>query len=176
MKILAVDQARAGAWSIYDYESKTLLEYGIFDYPSTEHTYAQAVYKITDYILDIINSKKIEAVFIEDINLRRNVDAYKKLAWLQGSLVSALERNEFLYDAVAPSKWQSYCNARGRTAKEVKAKAKHIDITSGKKQSKMLSIQFVKEQFGIETDNDNLADSIALGWYVVNNVPIEATE
>lgn len=43
---------------------------------------------------------------------------------------------------------------------------------SGKKQSKILSIQFVKEQFGIDTDDDNLADAISLGWYVVNVVEI----
>ena len=32
------------------------------------------------------------------------------------------------------------------------------------------SIEKVRELFGIDTDNDNLADAILQGFYVVNNV------
>lgn len=45
--------------------------------------------------------------------------------------------------------------------------------TNGKKESKILSIQFVKDQFGIETENDNLADAVSMGFYVVNIVELE---
>lgn len=43
---------------------------------------------------------------------------------------------------------------------------------TGKKESKILSIQFVKDQFGIETTNDNVADSICMGFYVTNIIEI----
>ena len=176
MNILAIDQARNGAWSVFEYETKQLVDYGVFAFPPEDYTYAQAMVGICDVVQSAIEKNDIAAVFAEDIQMRKNVDSFKKLAQLQGSLVSMFERNEYLYDFVAPSKWQSFCNARGRTSKEIKAKAKHIDITSGKKQSKVLSIQFVKEQFGIETEDDNLADAICIGFFVVNNIVIETTE
>ena len=68
---------------------------------------------------------------------------------------------------------RTFAGARGRNTKEIKSNvlALHSD---GRKESKMLSIQFVKDQFGIETENDNLADAICIGWYVVNEVKINA--
>lgn len=176
MRILAIDQARNGAWSVFDYESHELLSYGTFSFPSEEYTYAKTMVLICDIVESVVREFDIDAIFAEDIQMRKNVDSFKKLAQLQGSLVSLFERNEYLYDFVAPSKWQSYCNARGRTSKEIKAKAKHVDITSGKKQSKMLSIQFVRDNFGIDTEDDNLADAICIGFFVVNNVPIVSEE
>lgn len=121
-----------------------------------------------------MKSYDISAVFIEDIQLRANVQAFKKLAQLQGVLVNLFEKNEYLYGYVAPSQWQNFCKARGRNSKEIKSQVLTVD-TGGKKESKILSIQFVKDQFGIETDNDNLADAISLGFYVVNIVELTST-
>ena len=44
-----------------------------------------------------------------------NVQSFKKLAQLQGVLINLFEKNEYLYDFVAPTQWQNYCKARGRT-------------------------------------------------------------
>lgn len=120
----------------------------------------------------IIKEQNISAVFIEDIQLRVNVQSFKKLAQLQGVLINLFERNEYLYDFVAPTQWQNFCKARSRNAKEVKEKITSLD-TSGKKESKMLSIQFVREKFGIDTENDNLSDAICIGYYVVNHLKLE---
>ena len=173
MNILAIDQARSGGWSIFDYEKKSLVSFGTFSFPNTEYTYARVLVKICDVVQSLILSNDISAVFIEDIQMRKNVDAFKKLAQLQGSLVSMFERNEYLYDYVSPSKWQNFCRTRGRTSKEIKSKITEVEI-SDKKESKMLSIQFVKEKFGIETENDNLSDAICLGYWVVMNVDIRS--
>lgn len=174
MNILAIDQARKGAWCVYDYEKKTPVAYGAFDFPSDQFTYAQTMVGICDLIERLMDEHDAAAVFIEDIQLRRNVDSFKKLAQLQGALVSMFERSEYLYDFIPPSRWQSYCNARGRTTKEIKNKV--TAATSDKKQSKILSIQFVKEQFGIKTDDDNLADAICIGYFVVTNIEIQPVE
>ena len=77
-----------------------------------------------------------------------------------------------MYDFVAPAQWQNYCQARGRSAKEIKDKIMTIEVT-GKKQSKILSIEAAKILYGIETENDNLADAIMIGHYAVNNIDIE---
>lgn len=176
MNILAIDQARNGAWSIYDYESKILKAYDSFSFPTEKYTFSKAMVEICELVKDLISTYKISVVFIEDIQLRKNVDSFKKLAQLQGSLISMLERNNYLYDFIPPSRWQGYCGARGRTAKEIKAKSTETTTSSGKKASKALSIQFVKSKFGIETENDNLADAICIGYFVCQNVTIKVID
>lgn len=172
LNILAIDQARSGAWSVFDYDTKCLVGYGYFSFDSKKYTYAKAIQHIEELVESIILSYDISAVFIEDIQLRANVQAFKKLAQLQGVLVNLFEKNEYLYDYIAPSQWQNYCKARSRNSTEIKKNVLSVD-TEGKKESKMLSIQFVKDQFGIETENDNIADALCIGYFVSNTMTIE---
>ena len=123
----------------------------------------------------IIKTYNISAVFIEDIQLRVNVQSFKKLAQLQGVLINLFEKNEYLYDFIAPTQWQNYCKARGRSSKEIKDKIKALEA-SGKNESKILSIQAAKEMYGIDTDNDNLADAIMIGHFVINNYDIRLNQ
>ena len=83
----------------------------------------------------MIKENDIAAVFIEDIQLRVNVQSFKKLAQLQGVLVNLFEKNEYLYSFVAPTQWQNYCKARGRSTKEIKEKIKTLEA-AGKKRIK----------------------------------------
>lgn len=175
MRILAIDQARNCGWSIFDYDTKKPVLYGVFSFPDSEYTYAQALVGISDMAKDLMLKHNASAVFIEDTQLQKNADSFKKLAQLQGALISLFERNEFLYDIIKPSTWQGYCGARGRTTKELKENAQSIQ-SSNKRQTKILSIQYVKDKFGIETENDNLADALCIGDYVVNNIRIELKE
>lgn len=85
------------------------------------------------------------------------MQSFKRLAQLQGVLVNLCEKTNILYNLVAPTQWQSFCKARGRTAKEIKSKITSVEPTS-KKTSKILSLQAAKEIYGIETENDNLAE------------------
>lgn len=172
IKILAIDQARNGAWAVFDYETKKLDTYGTFSFVNKDYTYAKAILAIESLVDTLIKTYGISAVFIEDIQLRVNVQSFKKLAQLQGVLVNLFEKNEYLYDFVAPTQWQNYCKARGRSSKEIKEKIKALEA-SGKKESKILSIQAAKSLYGIETENDNLADSIMIGHYVVHNFIIK---
>ena len=149
-------------------------QYGTFSFDNKKYTYAKAILGIEQLVDTIIKEHDISAVFIEDIQLRVNVQSFKKLAQLQGVLINLFEKNEYLYDFVAPTQWQNYCKARSRNAKEIKEKIKSLDV-SEKKESKMLSIQFVKDKFGIDKDNDNLSDAICIGYYVVNHIKLEGT-
>ena len=175
VKILAIDQARSGAWAVFDYENKTLETYGTFSYGYHDYTFAQAVLQIEGLIETVIKTYGISAVFIEDIQMRVNAQSFKKLAQLQGVLVNLCEKNHFAYWYVAPPQWQNFCRARGRSEKEIREKIKSIEAT-GKKRSKALSIEMVHELYGIDTENDNLADAILQGHYVVNRIKITAGE
>ena len=164
LKILALDQARNGAWAVFDYEKKELLDYGVFSFDAKKYTYAQAILQIESLVAQLLNRHQISAVFIEDIQLRANVQAFKRLAQLQGVLVNLFEKNEYLYGLIAPTQWQHFCADCGKAAQ--------TDMTAEKKQSKLRSLQFARAQFHIQTENDNLTDAICIGWYVVNMVPI----
>lgn len=172
MNVLCIDQARNGAWSVFNYETHELVGYGTYEFPYEKYTYAKAIMHIKELIFAVMKTYDVGAVFVEDIQMRVSVGSFKKLAQLQGVLVNLFEENEYLYGYVAPSQWQNFCKARGRNTKEKNARVLELE-RSGVKQSKILSIQFVKEQFGLDTDNDNLADAISLGWYVVNMVEIQ---
>ena len=137
MKILAVDQARRGAWAVFDYEGKTLCDYGTWAFDNKSFTFEQAIVHVEALVDEVIHSHGIDAVFFEDIQLRQNVQSFKKLAQLQGVLVNLCEKNEYLYGLVAPTQWQNYCKARGRTTKEIKSKITKVD-SAGKKESKIL--------------------------------------
>lgn len=171
MKILAVDQARHGAWAIYDYEKQKLLDYGTWGFDNKSYTFEQAILHIEALIEEVIQTHNIDAVFLEDIQLRQNVQSFKRLAQLQGVLVNLCEKTNTSYHLVAPTQWQNYCKARGRTAKEIKSKVTSVEPTT-KKTSKILSLQFVQDKLGIETMNDNLSDAICIGWYAIHNIKI----
>jgi Holliday junction resolvasome RuvABC endonuclease subunit len=151
------------------------IAYDGFSFPSEKFTHAESMVAICDIVQEVMVKYNVAAVFIEEIQFRKNIDSFKKLARLQGSLISLFERNEYLYDFIPPSRWQNFCNARGRTSKEVKERSSQ-PASSGKKQSKLLSIQFAKEQFGIDTTDDNLADAICIGYFVACNINIEYKE
>lgn len=171
VKILAVDQARHGAWAVFDYEKKKLLDHGTWGYDSKSYTFEQAILHIEALIGEVIRTHDIDAVFLEDIQLRQNVQSFKRLAQLQGVLVNMCEKTNILYNLVAPTQWQNYCKARGRTTKEIKSKITSVEPTT-KKTSKILSLQAAKDIYGVVTENDNLADAVMIGHYVVNNIKI----
>jgi len=171
MNILAIDQARNGAWAVYDYEKGKLIGYGSYEFPFEQYTYAKAIMHIKELISSVIKAYDVEAVFIEEIQMRVNTQSFKKLAQLQGVLVNLFEENKYLYGFVYPSQWQCFCKARIHSAGEPEDHTQESEQLR-KKPSKILSIQFVKDQFGIETENDNLADAICQGYYIVNAIEI----
>lgn len=167
MIILAVDQARNGAWAAFDLEKKALLEYDVFTFDSRKYPFPTAVLEIEKLIGGVIRRIGVGAVFFEDIQLRKNPQSFKRLAQLQGVLVNLCEKNKYPYGIVPPSTWQSYCNARPRTKKEIGGKDAQKRT---KRPTKILSIDAVNRMYGILTENDNLADAIMIGHYVVNNI------
>ena len=176
MKILAIDQARHGACSVFDYENKKLLDYGVWNFDSRKFTYESTIMNIEALLEELIEKHEVDAVFLEDISMRKNnAQVVKRLAQLQGVLVNYCMKREFLYWIVVPSQWQNYCNARGRTTKEIKLNVKKADGDT-EKASKILSLQFVKEKFGIDTEDDNLSDAICIGYYAVNEIKIHKGE
>ena len=172
MKILAIDQSRCGGYAIFDYKTKKLISYGAFNFPDRKYTYPMAIYKLKKLVKSLVKENNISACFIEEIALKMNVVAFKRLAQLQGVLENYFIENELLYDIIQPTIWQNYAGARKRTSKEIQNKVVASNV-KGKKETKVLSIQFVHDAYGIDTSNDGIADAIGIGHYVVHNIEIE---
>lgn len=175
MIVLALDQARNCGFALFDSDTKAIVSYGCFSYPSPKYTFAQAVMHLESVVEKLIDSRGVEAVCLEGIQLRANPRSFAALAQLQGVLINVCEKRQMPYAVVQPSSWQNYCGARGRSTKEIKQKLEQIVVDEdvklkGKKASKVLSIQFVKDKYGIETYNDNVADAVCIGTYIVNNI------
>lgn len=171
MNILAIDQARKGAWSVYEYETKKLIACDSYFFDTKKYTYAKAIMYTEDLVAELVESYNIKAVFIEDIQLRGNPQSYKKLAQLQGVLINFFERNELTYGLIAPTQWQNFCRSIEKNLVDDSVLIPKADYTDVK-ESKQLSMRFVSEQLGINTDDDNLADSICIGYYVVSEIKI----
>lgn len=170
IRILAVDQARNCGWSVWDYDEKKLLASGVLKY-GAGLSFEEMIPALTRDLWAIINDYVVDAVFFEDTQYQMNIDSFKKLCWLQGAMILWLSENDMLYEIIPPSRWQGFCNARGRSSSEIKDKIKSSSQT--KKKGKALTIEYVYESYGIETDDDNQADAICIGFYVVNNIHLK---
>ena len=175
MKILAIDQSRCGGYAIFDYRTKKLISYGAFNFPDRKYTYPLAIYKLKKLVKSLVKENDIGACFIEEISYQRNLNGFKRLAQMQGVLENFFIENEILYDIVQPTIWQKYANARKRTQKEIKNKIVEAN-TAGKKETKVLSIQFAHDVYKVDTPNDGIADAIGIGHYAINNIKIETKE
>ena len=171
MRILALDQARHGGWSVFDMESKELVDYGDFNFESKDYPFEMVLAKVVELIQQLIKQYDCVALFFEDIQMQHNVVSFKRLAQLQGAILLLCAQNEILFSLITPSQWQGYCKARGRTQKEIKGGVTTLSL-DGKKHSKVLSLEYVRDTYGVETSNDNVSDAICIGTYVVNNITI----
>ena len=134
-----------------------------------------AIYKLKKLVKSLVKENDIGACFIEEISYQRNLNGFKRLAQMQGVLENFFIENEILYDIIQPTIWQKYANARKRTQKEIKNKIVEAN-TAGKKETKVLSIQFAHDVYKVDTPSDGIADAIGIGHYAVNNIKIETKE
>lgn len=112
-----------------------------------------AINKILQQNLDL------EYVIMEEVRQQGfiNVKTYKALMYLQGCIQMMIHQKfkhlqtDFLY----PSSWRKICQIKqGRGIQ--------------RKQQKQLDIQWVKDNFNIVPENDDVADAIGLGYGYIN--------
>lgn len=155
-----MDQARVGGWSVFNREGGSLVDCGCYDFSNTSYDYVEAILKIKELFAALIAKYGVKAVILEDIQCRQNLATYRKLAWLQGNLLTLCAENNIPVSIVQPSVWQNWCRAQTDGAGRTKGAMTRAE-------AKKMSIGYVKEKFGVETDNDNLADAICIGWHGV---------
>ena len=185
LKVLAIDQARKGAWSVYDSKTKELLDYGTYDYeyeceqvPKKDgslknkrirkYDYEEAMVLVEKLLMTLIREHNVKMVFLEDVPSIRYSTASRQLLRLQGALIAYLAKRGIPHELVMPRVWQAKYKYKDRDlTKEQRAYKRSIDKINIR-QTKKDSLLAVKKIFNMELDNDDLADAILIGHYAVN--------
>lgn len=152
MNILALDMSTKSTGLAY-YKHNKLQKYDCFTASSND--LFTRIQKMTKEIQQFI-SQNLDIDYIVMQQVRQegfiNIKTYKALMYLQGCVQMMIHQNfkhiqtDFLY----PSSWRKVCNIKqGRGVQ--------------RKQQKQLDMQWVKDNFNIEV-NDDIADAIGLGY------------
>ena len=184
MKILAMDQARKGAWSVFNYETKELVDCGSYNYEFSDVDgkrrrldYMEAVMLIEELMDGLIDRFDPTIVILEDVPVTRTM-ATKPLLRLQGVLIHELMKRQIPYELIMPRTWQSAYKYRASelttAQKKYKKKLETMMPYKNLKKTKQASLLAVKKLFRKELDNDDLADAILIGHYAVNNIDINS--
>ncbi len=152
MKILAIDASTKSS-GIAIFEEKNLIHYACIT--ATSDDLFKRIHKMTDEIKKYIEEYKIEKIILEEVrpeNGLANIKTHKALMYLQGAIAmmvhDTFSKIEIIY--IYPSEWRKQCGIKtGSGVKRASLKEKDI--------------AFVKEKFNIAV-NDDIADSIGLGW------------
>jgi Holliday junction resolvasome RuvABC endonuclease subunit len=152
MKIVAIDASTHSTGIAYFNEQK-LEAYECFTASSTD--LIKRIKKITNLINNFIQKYEVEKIILEEVrpeNGLQNIKTHRVLMWLQAAIAFIVHDNypkieiEYIY----PSEWRAACNIR--TGRGIK-----------RKELKTADINFVKDKFGIEA-NDDICDAIGIGY------------
>lgn len=130
-----------------------LLGSGTFTIPKNKPMEARlaAFYK---QITELIKDQNITHVFFEDIQYQNNKDTYKKLAFVQATILLWCYWNEIKYTILPPSHWR-------------KILSDEYDIKFGRARAeqKKNCFDFITKKYHMSTENttEDETDAIALG-------------
>lgn len=159
--LLALDQSTAiTGYAVF--KGQELITYG---HIHPEGEYMLRISKLRDWLENIIDTLNGDVeVIIEDIQLQKyepngkkikakdfGVVTYKKLAHVQGALLSLLEKENIKYDVISSSAWKKTCGVTGKIRNEQKKNAQ----------------AFVINKYKIKPTQDE-ADAICIGYHALN--------
>lgn len=147
--ILSLDlSSHSTGWCVGD-ENNNIIDYGCITSSSTINI--KRIIIMRDAIQDIIKKYNVEQIIIEEVRTDfKNIQTYKVLTWLQGTIViAAYEINpKIKITYIQPSSWRA---------------AIGIHTGAGVKRNtlKQEDINYVKRKYSIHA-NDDICDSICL--------------
>lgn len=154
--LLALDQAtNTTGYAVF--KNQKLIAHGYKTF--TGNTHVVRMQKLREWVESLILAvdKDIEVVIediqLQDINGTVGIPTFKKLAHVQGALLTLFEQYKIKSEIVLATQWRSTCGiptGRGQNRVAQKAAAQ----------------AYVKKTFGIDATEDE-ADAICLGQHVV---------
>ena len=150
MIYLSLDQSlRTTGWAIF--EDKELKQYGHFTIPSN-HPIEQRLNEFMRELNNLYREYEFDELFFEDIQNQNNNETYKKLAYVQATIVIWCYNNNIKFHILSPSHWRSVLKER-------------CGISFGRKreEQKQKAIELVQQFFARVVTSDE-ADAICLGY------------
>ena len=147
-RLLAFDQAtRTTGFAIF--EDDHFIDVNKFTL--TDEDIGNRLVKFRDKVIRLIKDNNINKVAMEEIQLQQNVDTFKKLAMVYGTLLEIICELELPYEIISSNTWKSKC------------KIKKQGRSSEKKQAQ----SFVTNLYGIKVTEDE-SDAICIGYCSLN--------
>lgn len=134
-------------------DNAEMIDYGLLDYSEIDDKETRTK-MMCKAILEKLNFYKPEIIVIEDSWNAMNVEVTKILTRVMGVTYGWALENNCEWHTLLPSQWRKLCG-----------------LNQGKKKRqelKEMSIQFVKDKYDIDV-NDDVADAIALSIGYVNS-------
>ena len=150
MIYLSLDQAmRTTGYSIF--EGKRLVAYGSFTVSGSKPI-EQRLNDFFQNLNTLYRQFEFDEVFFEDIQNQNNNETYKKLAYVQATIMIWCYNNDIRFHILSPSHWR-------------KILKDECGVSFGRKreEQKEAAIKFIKQTFDKDVTSDE-ADSIALGY------------
>lgn len=111
-------------------------------------------------------------VVIESSVYVNNNSVMRQLSMMMGAIAAAAINRGCEVDEVPPITWQSYIGNKNFTKAEKEAmRVENPDATASKmkeimrSQRKQRTIDFVKSNFGVTVDDNDVADAVGIGFY-----------
>jgi Holliday junction resolvasome RuvABC endonuclease subunit len=173
--ILAIDAStNSMAFSIF--EERKLVKYGKVNFHGN-HVYERtgdATRKISAFLKDY----HVDAIVVESAIYTNSQNTAITLSLVQGAILGASQMHKKApIVSCSPVSWQSWIG-NGRLKKEEKqairdlhGEEKSYSFYKSKEREfrKLRTINKINIQFDLAVDDDDVADSIAIGWYASEN-------
>lgn len=154
--IISLDQStQVTGYAIY--LNNQLIDFGHVSF--NDDNYILRISKLRDWLEQLVVKYNPKKVIIEDIQLQEQgkttvknagLQTYKKLAHVQGALLTLLEKLKIPYEIILSSSWKSTCGVKGKNRSEQKKNAQ----------------LFVLNNFNIKATQDE-SDAICLGYHAI---------
>jgi Holliday junction resolvasome RuvABC endonuclease subunit len=115
-------------------------------------------------------------VAFESAVMVRSTSVAIKMAYVFGAVIAALINKGATVIEVPPISWQSFIGNKilNRAEKaaiklEFPGKSASWYQNKGRLMRKQRTIDFAKREFGVELESDNVADSLGIAWWAVQN-------
>ena len=147
--VISLDQAlHISGWCIF--KNKKISKFGHWEIPGNKPI-EQRLNLVIQNLNELYNKFNFEEIAFEDIQYQNNAETYKKLSFVQATIIIWCYNNNIKFSILSPSHWRSILK-------------QEYGVTFGKKRvdQKKASVEFIKDKFNIEPTEDE-ADSICLG-------------
>lgn len=149
--------------------------------------YGEIEFEGSDIYKRILDAKKkmralkdrfdVDYIALEAAVMVRSANTGLKMAYMFGSIMGELLENGADVIEVHPLKWQGFIGNPNLTngekitiRKEFPAKSDNWYRAKGREIRKERTILWVKKQFNVTIESDNVGDAIGIAWYAYENL------